>query len=229
MHQWNKERINNNKNGMNMKVTIIRDKGEREVVNREELIGLAGLIQKGWREKSVRHLRELYHLITVERLEDGRVKTNLKGGIQLERICFASEFDNYRGERRQLGYNGLVVIEKNGLETYEMAVEIRNKVSRMPQTMMAFLGASGKSVKIVVRGELFEGKQLPEGEKEIRQFHHNIYETARQAYQSQFGMEIEYLEPRLDRTVYMSADPEIYFNPDAMPFYGDSWGITGSW
>ena len=204
-----------------MKVTIIRDKGEREVVNREDLISVAGLIQKGWREKSVLHLRELYHLITVERQEDGRVKTNLKGGIQLERICFASEFDNYRGERRQLGYNGLVVIEKNGLDTYEQAVEIRNKVSRMPQTMMAFLGASGKSVKIVVRGELFEGKQLPEGEKEIRQFHHNIYETARQAYQSQFGMEIEYLEPRLDRTVYMSADPEIYFNPDAMPFYGD--------
>ena len=67
---------------MNMKVTIIRDKGEREVVNREELISVAGLIQKGWREKSVLHLRELYHLITVERLEDGRVKTNLKGGIQ---------------------------------------------------------------------------------------------------------------------------------------------------
>ena len=216
---------------MNMKVTIIRDKGEREVVNREDLISVAGLIQKGWREKSVLHLRELYHLITVERLEDGRVKTNLKGGIQLERICFASEFDNYRGERRQLGYNGLVVIEKNGLETYEQAVEIRNKVSRMPQTVMAFLGASGKSVKIVVRGELFrppltpptqEGKQIPIEEDDIRQFHHNIYETARQAYQSQFGMEIEYLEPRLDRTVYMSADPEIYFNPDAMPFYGDT-------
>ena len=214
---------------MNMKVTIIRDKGEREVVNREELISVAGLIQKGWREKSVLHLRELYHLITVERLEDGRVKTNLKGGIQLERICFASEFDNYRGERRQLGYNGLVVIEKNGLETYEQAVEIRNKVSRMPQTVMAFLGASGKSVKIVVRGELFGDSKvpattehLPTEEADIDQFHHNIYETARQAYQSQFGLEIEYLEPRLDRTVYMSADPEIYYNPDAQPFYGDT-------
>ena len=205
-----------------MKVTIIRDKGDHEVVNREEMIGVAGLIQKGWREKSVLHLRELYHLITVERQEDGRVKTNLKGGIQLERICFASEFDNYRGERRQLGYNGLVVIEKNGLDTYEQAVEIRNKVSRMPQTMMAFLGASGKSVKIVVRGELFGTGTLPTEEAEVRQFHHNIYETARQAYQSQFGMEIEYLEPRLDRTVYMSADPEIYFNPEAMPFYGDA-------
>ena len=205
-----------------MKVTIIRDKSDHEVVNREELIGVAGLIQKGWREKSVLHLRELYHLSTVERQEDGRVKTNLKGGIHLERICFASEFDNYRGERRQLGYNGLVVIEKNGLDTYEQAVEIRNKVSRMPQTMMAFLGASGKSVKIVVRGELFGTGTLPTEEAEVRQFHHNIYETARQAYQSQFGMEIEYLEPRLDRTVYMSADPEIYFNPEAMPFYGDA-------
>ena len=200
-----------------MKVTIIRDKGEHEVVNRETLTQVAGMIQKGWREKSVLHLRGLYHLITVERQEDGRVKTNLKGGIMLERICFASEFDNYRGERRQLGYNGLVVLEKNGLETYEQAVEIRNKVSRMPQTLLAFLGASGKSVKIVVRGELFADSQvpataehLPTEEADIRQFHHNIYETARLAYQSQFGLEMEYLEPCLDRTVYMSADPETF-------------------
>ena len=212
-----------------MKVTIIRDQGKREVVNRETLEQVAGMIQKGWREKSVRHLRELYHLITVERQPDGRAKTNLKGGIQLERICFASAFDNYRGERRQLGYNGLVVLEKNGLETYEQAVEIREKVSRMPQTMLAFLGASGKSVKMVVRGELFAdagvpetAEHLPTEEADIRQFHHNIYETARQAYQSQFGLEIEYLEPRLDRTVYMSADPEVYFDPEAMPFYADT-------
>ena len=106
-----------------MKVSIIRDQGKREVVNRETVAQVAGFIQKGWREKGVRHLRELYHLITVERQADGRAKTNLKGGIQLERICFASEFDNYRGERRQLGYNGLVVLEKNGLETYEQAAE----------------------------------------------------------------------------------------------------------
>ena len=212
-----------------MKVTIIRDQGKREVVNRETLTQIAGFIQKGWREKSVRHLRELYHLIMVERQADGRVKTNLKGGIQLERICFASEFDNYRGERRKLGYNGLVVLEKNGLETYEQAVEIRNKVSRMPHTLLAFLGASGKSVKIVVRGELFgdseapsTAEHLPTDEADIRQFHHNIYTTARQAYQSQFGLEMEYLEPRLDRTVYMSADPEVYYNPEARPFYGDT-------
>lgn len=35
---------------------------------------------------------------------------------------------------------------------------------------MCFLGGSGRSVKIVCRGELFEGG-LPKGEKDIRQFH----------------------------------------------------------
>ena len=39
---------------------------------------------------------------------------------------------------------------------------------------------------------------------------------------NQFGFDIEYLEPRLDRTVYVSADPEMYFNPEARPFYADT-------
>jgi hypothetical protein len=103
---------------------------------------------------------------------------------------------------------------------------------------MAFLGASGKSVKIVVRGELFrppltpptqEGKQLPIGEEEIRQFHHNIYETARQAYQAQFGLDIPYMEPRLDRTVYLSSDPEVWYNAGAMPFFADAFSLKVKW
>ena len=57
--------------------------------------------------------------------------------------------------------------------------------------------------------------------KEMRQFHKNLYETARRAYQNQFGLDIEYLEPTLERTVYLSADPEMYFNPDARPFKAD--------
>ena len=97
----------------------------------------------------------------------------------------------------------------------------------MPETLMCFLGASGKSVKIVCRGELFpnqttEKNLLPQKEADIRQFHLNLYQTARRAYMNQFGFDIEYLEPRLDRTVYVSADPEMSFNPDARPFYADT-------
>ena len=233
-----------------MKVTLLKRSGKREVINRIELEQVAGLIKTVLLEKSVWDLRSRYHLMQTRRLEDGRIETNWKGGITLPRICFAADYENRKGEQRMLGYNGLVTVEVNGLQSYEKAVEVRELAKKMPETMMVFLGASGKSVKIVCRGELFkeadqkvdlkanqttppdgtpptqEGKgcaeRLPKDEDDIRRFHRNLYETARRAYQNQFGWEIEYLEPRLDRTVYMSADAEMGFNPKARPFYADT-------
>ena len=231
-----------------MKVTLLKRSGKREVINRIELEQVAGLIKTVLLEKSVWDLRSKYHLMQTRRLEDGRIETNWKGGITLPRICFAADYENRKGEQRMLGYNGLVTVEVNGLLSYEKAVEVRELAKKMPETMMVFLGASGKSVKIVCRGELFrhgsadqrqnqkadhttppdgtpptqEGKRLPVGEDEIRRFHRNLYETARRVYQNQFGWEIEYLEPKLERTVYMSADAEMGFNPEARPFYADT-------
>ena len=209
-------------NHYNMKITIIKNKKTKEIVTRHELDDVALYIQKGWREKSVRNLRQVYHLMVSQRQDDGQILTNWKGGIQLERICFAQDYDNYGGQRRVLGYNGLVVIEVNALPSYEKAVEVRDQAKKMPETLMTFLGASGKSVKIVCRGELYGNAGLPKEEADILQFHLNIYQTARRAYQNQFGFDIEYLKPRLDRTVYMSADPEMYYNPEARPFYADT-------
>ena len=214
-----------------MKITLIRTKGKNEVYTRYGLEEVAHAIQSGWRKHTVTHLREVYQLMTKERQADGQILTNWEGGIKLERICFAQEFDKYKESRRVLGYNGLVVIEVNNLPTYEKAVEMRDQVKKMPETLMTFLGASGKSVKIVCRGELFrkeDGRgmmadgRLPKDEADIRQFHKNLYQTARRAYMNQFGFDIEYLEPRLDRTVYVSADPEMGFNPEARPFYADT-------
>ena len=39
--------------------------------------------------------------------------------------------------------------------SYEKAIETRELAKKLPETLMCFLGASGKSVKIVCRGELF--------------------------------------------------------------------------
>ena len=79
-------------------------------------------------------------------------------------------------------------------------------------------------MKIVCRGELYQdqGGGLPKDEADIQLFHHHLYKTARQAYQAQFGLDIAFLEPRLDRTVYLSSDPEVWYNPEAMPFYADT-------
>ena len=204
-----------------MKITLLKKEGRKEVINRVELAEMASAIKNGMIENTVRQTREVYHLMNPHRLGDGQITTQIEGGIKLPRICFVADYQNRKGDWRMLAYNGLVVLEVNDLQTYEEAVEIRELAKKLPETLMCFLGGSGRSVKIVCRGELFEGG-LPKGEKDIRQFHLNLYNTARQAYQNQFGFDIQFLEPRLDRTVYMSADPEMGYNADARPFYADT-------
>ena len=216
------------------KVSVLKITRNKEVVNRMSLKEVAELIRSGEQKAKIKDLRMVYHLMKTRRLEDGQVEASNGEIVNLPRLCFAVEQKNQKKERLIVGYNRLVVLEMNGLESYEQAVRLRNQVSRMPQTLMAFLGASGMSVKVVVRGELFPDadtktthsdfalKGWGGKEDEFLQFHHNIYVTARQAYQSQFGIDIEFLEPRLDRTVYLSSDPEMFFNPKAAPFYADT-------
>lgn len=204
-----------------MKVTFLKKDGKKEVINRVEVGAVATAIKEGAMENAVRRLREVYHLMSIHRKADGQIVTNWVGGVQLPRICFAADYRMLKGEWRMMAYSGLVVLEVNDLPTYEKAVEIRELAKQMPETMLCFLGASGRSVKIVCRGELFGGG-LPEGEAEIRQFHQNLYNTARRAYQNQFGFDIEFLEPLITRTVYMSADPEMGINMQARPFYADT-------
>ena len=221
-----------------MKLTLLKKDGRKEVINRVELVDLVAAIKDGRMMQAVRKMREVYHLMNPHRLADGQVSTQWEGGIRLPRICFAADYQNRKGEWRMIGYNGLVVLEVNDLQTYEKAVEIRELAKKLPETMLCFLGGSGRSVKIVCRGELYQkedvgGKKenvrgksedvrLPKDEADIRQFHLNLYNTARRAYQNQFGFDIEFLEPRLDRTVYMSADPEMGINLEARPFYADT-------
>ena len=227
-----------------MKISLLKISRKKMVINRLELKDLAEMIRKSPEEQKVFNLRLNYQFCQPQRLDDGQIVLDSQNHtVDLPRILFAAECVNYKEMQKGLRYNGLVVVEVNGLKTYEDAVTIRNQAARMDETVMAFLGASGRSVKIVCRGELYgdyksQGaavgdykspttdspttRLLPEKEEEVRQFHKNLYEAARRAYQSQFGLDIEYLEPRLERTVYLSADPEMYFNPGARPFKADT-------
>ncbi|MBQ9649043.1 MAG: hypothetical protein IJV25_01350 [Prevotella sp.] len=206
-----------------MKISLLKISRKKMVINRLELNDLAEMIRKSPEEQKVFNLRLNYQFYQPKRLDDGQIVIDAQDHtVNLPRILFAAECVNYKEIQKGLRYNGLVVVEVNGLKTYEEAVAIRNQAARMDETVMAFLGASGKSVKIVCRGEMFGALALPEKEEEVRQFHKNLYETARRAYQNQFGLDIEYLEPRLERTVYLSADPEMYYNPEARPFKADT-------
>ena len=211
-----------------MKITLIKIARRKEVVNRLDLQALADMIKKNPEENKIIKLRLNYPFMKPLRQDDGQIKVSDEEYINLPRICFAVEFDKFKDKGRLQAYNGLVVIEANGLTSYEEAVRIRNQAAKMDETVMAFLGASGMSVKIVCRGELFRqegqnnGGLLPKANQDVHQFHTNLYNTARKAYQNQFGIDIAYLKPNLERTVYLSADPEMYFNPHARAFKADT-------
>ena len=208
---------------MSMKITVFKRKGPKETVVREALADIAEAIRNGKHIDEVHHLRQYYHLMHPRRTEDGRMETNFDFKMTLPRLCFSAEIDKYRKEFRVLSYNGLIVLEANNLADYDEAIRIRNEAARLPQTMMVFLGASGRSVKIVCRGELLpdNGGGLPTTEEEIKKFHQLLYRTARKAYNAQLDITLDAPKPLIHRTIYISADPDMRFREQALPFYVD--------
>ena len=109
----------------------------------------------------------------------------------------------------------------NNLTGSDEAEAVRRGAGEMPQTLMAFVGADGQSVKIVCQGELFPGgnSSLPETDSDIALFHENLYERARMIYNGQLGVTIEKLEPTPQRICYMSYDRNMVYNTMATPIY----------
>ena len=139
-----------------MKISLLKLSRKKEVIKRIELSEIAEMIRENPEKDRVFKLRLNYQFYKPQRMPDGQITLDdQKHTVNLPRLLFAVEGMNYKEMQKGLKYNGLVVVEVNGLKTYEEAVGIRNQAARMDETVMAFLGASGMSVKIVCRGEMF--------------------------------------------------------------------------
>lgn len=90
-----------------------------------------------------------------------------------------------------------------------------NKPPMMPQTLLAFVGFSGKSVKIVIPFTLPDGT-LPRSPEQVKRFHSQAYLTAVKYYQPQLGRNITLKEPVLQHGCRMSYDPQPVYNPNAV-------------
>ena len=206
------------------KVTVVKKYRNTETLRPLELEEVVDSIQSGKYAKEVRVVRGITNFYELSRESHGIIVGASKYTDQLPRVCFASELENQRKQRVNKGYTGLVLLEVNNLTSYDEAVAVRKGAALMPQTLLAFVGASGLSVKIVCRGELFEGRGavLPSEPDDIRQFHLNLYEKARLTYNAQLGVTIDKMEPDLERTCYLSHDADLVYNPMSVPFYTDT-------
>lgn len=209
------------------KVTIAKFYRNTETLRVLELDEVAQKLQSNEYIKDITDLREEYPLLELQQKEDGSMSGAKRYTEKIPKLCFSAQMENRNHRRVILNYTGLVMLEVNNLTDYEEADAIRRGAGQIPQTLLAFVGASGRSVKIVCRGELFGDHQsetfetLPTTDDDIRRFHTNLYEKARMAYNVWLGVAVEKLEPILERTCYLSYDPSLLYNPMAQPFYAD--------
>ncbi len=201
------------------KITILKHYRNKETLKPLDLEEIVRSIQLCEYQQEVENLQYLLLTTRLTRLEDGSAHGADNYTSKIPRVCFASEMENRNRQRVRRAYNGLVLLEVNNLQSHDEAVAVRQGAALLPQTLLAFVGASGLSVKIVCRGELTGAGNLPTDEEAIRRFHLNLYEKARLAYNAQLGVTIDKLEPRLDRTCYLGCDVNLAYNPDAIPFY----------
>jgi len=203
------------------KVTIVKNYRNMETLRVVDLSEIVRLIQSCEYHDAVMDVMGISLYTELKRQDDGSVWGANNFTDKVPRVCFASVMENRNRKRVRKAYTGLVLLEVNNLTNHDEAVSIRQGAAMMPQTLLAFVGASGRSVKMVCRGELFGGG-LPEGDDDIRRFHLNLYEKARMVYNAQLGVTIDKLEPRLERTCYLGADSDLYYAPMAQPFYTDT-------
>ena len=207
------------------KVTIVKNYRNTVTLRQVDLSELVQMIQEQAYEELCRQLRDIYPLVEVRQKYDAMDGLFHLYTKDIPKVCFSSQMENRNKQRIMRAYNGLVLLEVNNLAGSEEADAVRKGAAQIPHTLLAFVGASGRSVKIVCRGELFDGG-LPENDDDINRFHTNLYEKGRVAYNMQLGVTIEKLEPTLDRDCYISCDPNLYYNPSAQAFYTDCDDVT---
>ncbi|MDR0748420.1 MAG: DUF3874 domain-containing protein [Tannerellaceae bacterium] len=112
-------------------------------------------------------------------------------------------------------YAGVVLVEADGLADDAEVKRIRRKAAESPQTLGAFMGLDGRSVKILVRFSL-PGGELPQDKERIFSFHAQAYLQAVNYYGMQLGHTIAVKPVNVEQRCRFSYDPELYFNPGAL-------------
>lgn len=132
-------------------------------------------------------------------------------------ILFTALFRKKEKTAQMQKYNGIVLLEFNHLADVQEIEHIKSLAAEIPQTLAAFTGSGGRSVKILVRFCYPDG-QLPLTQEEALIYQAHAYVLAVQVYQPYIPFPIDFKEPLLERGCRFSYDPELYFAPDALPF-----------
>lgn len=178
-----------------MKVTLLKTKGKRKT--------LTGI--------------ELTALIEIMTHTGNEPEYDRKDSDMTSHILFAGSFRNRAGMQEMTTYNGIVMLNVNGLSGHREAALIKQQAADMPQTLVSFSGRDGKNVIILSTFARPDGS-LPQTPKDIETFHAHAYRMAVKCYQPQLSRKIEMQETPPEAECPLSYDAQLYFEPNALPF-----------
>ena len=193
-----------------MRITQIRDDGRVNTLRTLKIEQLVEQMKVETKAQLVSGMREVLPYIFPGDKNDYVQK--------VPKLLPAAAFVRKNGVMTMDEYNGVVMLQVNNLSGPMEADEVKERVKEFPQTYLAFTGSSGKSVKIWVRFT-YPDDLLPSNREQAELFHAHAYRLAVKFYQPQLPFEIDLKEPSLELYCRLTFDPELYFNPEAMPVY----------
>ncbi|WP_278714839.1 BT4734/BF3469 family protein [Bacteroides caecimuris] len=193
-----------------MRITQIRDDGKVNTLRTLKIERLVEQMKVETKAQLVSAMREVLPYILPGDKNDYVQK--------VPKLLPAAAFIRKNGIMTMGEYNGIVMLQVNNLSGLMEADAVKERVKELPQTYLAFTGSSGKSVKIWVRFT-YPDDFLPVGREQAELFHAHAYRLAVKFYQPQLPFDIDLKEPSLEQYCRLTYDPDLYFNPEAMPIY----------
>ena len=142
----------------------------------------------------------------------------LEEAQKLTKVIPAANFRKTTNGTQMTAYNGIVQIEVNHLANRTEVNRVKQEAAELTQTLAAFMGSSGHSVKIWLRFTRPD-KSLPKSREEAEIFQAHAYRKAVGLCQPALSYAIELKKPTLDQFCRQTYDPELYYNPDSTAIY----------
>lgn len=151
--------------------------------------------------REVRDLPPLFHWRDIDRLP---------------RICPGEVVKRKRDGSSQARYTGVTILDVNNITSQQEAAAIKAKAAAWPTTLATFIGSSGLTVKILVRGTL-DDNSLPTRDDAINAFHAKLYEETARVYSTLLQRTLKPRKAKPQDCFRWTYDPTAYYNDKAMP------------
>ena len=193
-----------------MKITQFRKNGDTTALSVMDLEKLVNKVKTEIKSRPVSTFREeLRYMLPNDRC---------MFADKLPEIIPAAEFRKVNGQKQMKAYNGIIELTVGPLSNKLEIALVKQKASEQPQTRCAFMGSSGKTVKIWTTFTRPDNS-LPKTREEAELFHAHAYRLAVKCYQPQIPFDILPKEPTLEQYSRLSHDPDIIYRPDSVQFY----------